>query len=248
MLDTKSLRKADFITSIVLFLFGVWVLSEAFKMPMRDTYGGVRNVWYVSPALMPLIVGFGVATLAVVLFVHSIRAGGARDFIASLRTVSLSLSESSRRFFGILLALLTFVYFYIPRIDFALSIAIFLAYFIPAYYYDSVSLLRRLSLAYGGAFLLLLVIYATGTASAINARFEFSTDVVALALIIAISVYARILAGRDGELRRKYRVGLVATIVVPLVLTPIFRFGLYVPLPHEGGIVQLMQLIYYSLR
>ena len=26
-------------------------------MPMKDTWGGVQNVWFVSPALFPLFVG-----------------------------------------------------------------------------------------------------------------------------------------------------------------------------------------------
>ncbi len=248
MLDTKSLRKADFVTSIVLFLFGVWILSQAFQMPMRDTYGGVRNVWYVSPALLPLIVGFGIAGLSIVLLLYSIRSGGARDFIATMRSYRPSISDSGRRFLGILLALLTFVYFYIPRIDFALSIAFFLAYFVPAFYYDSIPLLRRLSTTYAGSFILLLFLYLTGIATRLNNAFEFSTDVIALVLIVFISLYSRIIIGQDRELRRRYRLGLVVTILLPLLLTPIFRFGLFVPLPHEGGIVQLMQLIYYSLR
>lgn len=52
----KELRKADFITSILLLLFSVWVIMETLKMPMKDTFGGVQNVWYVSPALFPLII------------------------------------------------------------------------------------------------------------------------------------------------------------------------------------------------
>ena len=248
MMEAKQLRQADFVTSVVLLFFGVWVLFEAFQMPMRDTYGGVRNVWYVSPALMPLIVGFGITLLSIVLLTHSVRAGGAAHFFNSMRTVSPRLSDGHRRFLGVVLALVTFVYFSIPRIDFALSIALFLAYFVPAYYYDSISALRKLSGTYVAIFLLLALLYATGLAAAMNAAFEFATDVVALVAIIVITIHARVIAGADGTLRSRFRLGLTVSIVVPLLLTPVFRFALFVPLPHEGGIVQLMQLIYYSLR
>ena len=29
-------------------------------MPMKDSFGGVMNVWYVSPALLPMIIGFAI--------------------------------------------------------------------------------------------------------------------------------------------------------------------------------------------
>ena len=248
MMETRQLRQADFVTSILLFFFGVWILFEAFQMPMRDTYGGVRNVWYVSPALMPLIVGFGITILSIVLMVHSVRTGGATRFLNSIHAISLRPSEGHQRFLGVVLALVTFVYFSIPRIDFALSIALFLTYFVPAYYYDSISALRKLSGAYVAIFLLLALLYGTGLAAALNETFEFATDVVALVAIVGLTTYARVIAGRDTTLRSRFRLGLTVSIVVPLVLTPVFRFALFVPLPHEGGIVQLMQLIYYSLR
>jgi hypothetical protein len=57
MMEKSTLRKADVISGIIIFLFGVWIVSMAFKMPMKDSYGGVMNVWYVSPAIFPLFVG-----------------------------------------------------------------------------------------------------------------------------------------------------------------------------------------------
>lgn len=248
MMETRKLRRADFITSIIMMLAAVAILIMSFQMPMRDTYGGVRNVWYVSPALLPLIVGFGILILSAVLLVNSVKTGGAAEFIAGLRSMSPQIGEANQRFLGVLLALVTFVYLFIPRVDFVLSIMLFLAYFVPAYYYDELSDLKNLSILYGSIAAVFLILFATGIADRINDGFEFATDVIALVATIVLLAYARRLAGSDHDRIRKFRLSLIVTIVTPLFLTPVFRFLLFVRLPHEGGIVQLLQLIWYSLR
>ena len=127
MMETKKLRKADFYTSIVLILFGLWVLFEAVQMPMRGTYGGVKNVWYVSPALLPLIIGGFIVLLGITLLLFSIREGGAVDAIESVKEFTWRLSAANQRFLAIVLAFATLVYLYIPRVDFFLSVWLFLS-------------------------------------------------------------------------------------------------------------------------
>ena len=248
MMETRKLRKADFITSVILILFGVWVLIEAFQMPMRDTYGGVKNVWYVSPAFLPLIIGAAIIILGVVLLVNSIKTGGAAGFLKSFRGMTLRLSDSSQRFLGIVLAIVAFVYLYVPRVDFFLSIVFFLSYFIPAFYFDSMPELRRLTAVYAGVSLVMIVVFASALGNSLNSVFMFATDVIVLVAIVGINAYAWFLARQSPAKRKRFRLGLIVSIVTPLLLAPIFRFALLVPLPHEGGIVQLMQLIYYSIR
>lgn len=248
MMETKKLRKADFITSIILLIFGLWILTEAFQMPMQGSYGGVKSVWYVSPAFLPLIIGFAIIVLGVVLLINSIRTGGAAGFIQSLKAVKLKLSDSTQRFLGILLAIIAFVYLYIPRVDFFVSIVLFLSFFIPAFFYDDMHTLRRLAAVYAGLSLLMIISFASPIAELMNGAFEFATDVIALLGAVGINVYAARLARRNDGNRKRYRIGLIVIIVTPLFLTPVFRFALLVPLPHEGGIVQLMQLVYYSIR
>lgn len=248
MLTKEQLRKADFLTSILLLLFGLWVLVQAFHMPMRDTYGGVTNVWYVSPALFPLIVGTSLVLLSVTLLVHSIKTGGATEFLHSLKTTSRFGGAGGLRFFAILLAIGSFVYLFIPRIDFYLSIAIFLVYFIVAFYFDTDEALRKFTLLYSvivAAFTLLTV---SGLAVAMNGLFPYSMDVLALLSLIVLVVIARRLTGEDVELRRRYRISMAVAFATPTLLAPVFRYLLLVPLPREGGIIQLMHLVYYSIR
>ena len=67
MMDKDKLRKADFFSGIIILLFGAWIVRQAFKMPMKDSYAGVQNVWYVSPALFPLLIGSILALLGLFL-------------------------------------------------------------------------------------------------------------------------------------------------------------------------------------
>ncbi|MDY7029270.1 MAG: hypothetical protein SVR04_13305, partial [Spirochaetota bacterium] len=87
-----------------------------------------------------------------------------------------------------------------------------------------------------------------GIAGVLNSAFRYSTDVVALAEIIVFQIAAGRAAGSSEELKKKYRIASLIAVVVPLVLAPIFRYALLVPLPTEGGIIDLMSLIYFSLR
>ena len=246
MLQEKKLRQADFVTSVVLFAFGIWVLFQAFQMPMRDTYGGVQNVWYVSPALFPLVVGIGISVLSVALLIHSIRVGGAADALQSMRAFAPKLTETGVRFVAILVAISTFVYVLIPRVDFVLSIALFLSFFVHAFSFEDYAVLKASLVIYSAVCLLILVLFWTGFAEATSAY--FAVDVVALLAAIGINVWFRNKARGRPDLLSRFRVGLTVLTVTPLFLAPVFRFLLFVPLPHEGGIVQLMQLVYYSLR
>lgn len=248
MMEKERLRRADFVTSIVLILFGIVELYFTFQMPMQATFGGVRNVWYVSPALMPLFIGFAIILLGTVLLINSIRTGGAAGFLAAAKAYRPRVTESMERFSAILLAIISFVFLFVPRVDFILSIVLFLLYFVTAFYFDIEVLLRRLTRLYGAIVLLFLILFITPLADMLNGAFLYTTDVVALLSIIVLVVVARRSAGTDAELRRKFRVSLTVSLVTPALLAPAFRYFLLVPLPHEGGIVELMNLIYYSLR
>lgn len=248
MMQKERLRQADFVTSIVLILFGAFELYLTFQMPMRGTFGGVRNVWYVSPALLPLFVGFSIVLLGTVLLVNSIVSGGAARFIASAKKYRPRVTESMERFGAIVLALVTFVYLLVPRMDFILSIVFFLLYFVAAFYYDDAALLRQLTRLYLAISALLTIIFVTPLGTVLNGLFAYSTDVILLLSIFVLAIAARRSAGTNAELKRKFRVSLTVSIVTPLALAPSFRYFLLVPLPHEGGIVELMNLIYYSLR
>ena len=248
MMQGEKLRRADFVTSLLLLGFGLWTLLEAFKMPMRDTFGGVQNVWYVSPALFPLIISIGVLLLGTVLLRHSIRSGGAAALVRALGHLSDTDREPLVRFAGILLGLISFVYLYIPRVDFFLSTILMLFFFITAYYLDDHSILKRLIVLYCGGCVLFIVLFATPLAASLNRSFAYSTDIIALLFFISMVLFARRATRGRTDQRARIRLALIVTFVTPLILIPVFRYLLRVQMPREGGIIEIMHLIYYSMR
>jgi hypothetical protein len=247
MNENEKLRRADFVTGIILILFGLFILSQALQMPMKDTYGGVTNVWYVSPALMPMIVSITILIMSSMLLVHSVRTGGARFFFETVSHYRFGVSDGGFRFLSILLAIVSFVYLFIPRVDFFLDITLFLLYFVAIFYFDDIVLLKKISVFYLIGSLVMLAISVFGLDATLHKLFSYTLDVATLLYIVGLWVFERTLIGHDTELRRKLRTTLILSIVVPLVLCPVFKYALLVPLPYEGGILNLMDLIRYSV-
>ena len=248
MMQGDKLRRADLITSVLLMGFSVWMLFQTLQMPMRDTFGGVQNVWYVSPGLFPLFISISLFALGTVLLVHSIRTGGLASLIQTIEARVPADRSGLIRLLAIVVALVGYVYLNIPRVDFFLSTSLFLFYFLAAFHFDDEQILKRMLLVYSIGNLLLLGVFITGLSGLLNSAFLFSTDVIALAFLVGLIVYVRRLSARLGHERKQFRLVLLVTFLTPLVLVPVFRYFLRVPLPREGGIVEIMNLIYYSLR
>jgi len=246
MMDKQKLRQADFITSIVLVLFGVWVLGESLQMPMRDSFGGVQNVWYVSPALFPLMISIGIILLGAALLVHAIVRGGANHFLQTLSRKPKKPSAGAVRFLAILVAILSFVYLQIPRIDFFLSVSLFLLFFISIFYLERESLFHKLALFYLLGNLAFLVLFIGGVDRVLGRALRFSMDWLALIFWFSYAVYVRMHLGRNRELKRMFRTTLIVSLAVPALLCPVFRYLLLVPLPREGAIIEIMNFIRYS--
>jgi hypothetical protein len=248
MMERSKLRGADIVTSVLLLLFGGWVLLQGFRMPMKDSFGGVMNVWYVSPALLPLIIGFGILALAASILVHALKDGGLAALRAMLRGPGSRGGESGVRFLAILVPLFSLVFMNLQRIDFFLCIVLFLWFMISVFYLDDMPILRRSLAFYSAEMALLLLLFLLGLDARLNAAFKYATDVLALLLFLAAVAFIYRQAGKDAARRRKLRQSLLMTFLTPVVLVPVFRFLLRVPLPHEGGIVNLMSMAYYALR
>jgi hypothetical protein len=246
MMDKQKLRRADFITSIILVLFGVWMLSESLQMPMRDSFGGVQNVWYVSPALLPLMIGILIILLGVTLLVHSAILGGAKSFLQILRKRPQRPSEGTIRLLAVLVAILSFVYLQIPRIDFFLSVSLFLLFFISIFYLDSEDLFYRLALFYLIGNVVVLVLLVVGADRILGRVLPFSTDWIALIFWLSYVVYVGLYTRTEPKLKRRFRTTLIVSLIVPVMLCPVFRYLLLVPLPKEGAIVEIMHLVRYS--
>ena len=254
MKDKSRLRKADFVTSMFLFALGIWICLKSIKMPMKDSFGGVQNVWYVSPAIFPLFIGFMLVLLALVLCINAARTVGfgwiAKSIKSRLSGISraTAISDGMLRFIAILIVLVTFVFLNIPRIDFFLSSMLFLLVFITMFHIRKRALLVRFLKFYSAGTALFIIYFLLKLDRVMNNLYLFMTDVLALAFIAAYIIFAALSIKGDVELKRKFRLSILTAIIAPVILCVVFKYFLLVPLPEEGIVVAgVMDLIRYSL-
>lgn len=86
-MEERNLPKADFVASLILIGFGVWIVIHSLNMPRFTEFGA--NPFSV-PGIVPGILGTIISLLSLLVFIRSIRRRGYR----------LGLSRSSlKRFF-----------------------------------------------------------------------------------------------------------------------------------------------------
>ena len=251
MLEKEKLRKVDAYSGIIIFLFGAWIVSQALKMPMKDSWGGVQNVWFVSPALFPLFVGGMIMLLGLLLFRTAMKAIGMKVFGETLQWLfSKNLfhflnTVSILRFYAIAVLFLAFVFLNIPRIDFFLSAVLFLSVFITMFYFDEAELLKKLFFFYLAGTVFFIFYFALGLDGWLGQRLPYTKDILALGFILGYCFYAWRLIRSSPLLRKRYRTGLIVAVVSPFVVGMIFKYFLLVPMPAEGMVVTLLDAIWY---
>ena len=240
---TIRLRKHDFWTSLVLLALASGMAWEATGYPMTDSYGGVRNVWYVSPALFPLLVAAGLFLLSLLLLINSVLSGGARAALAGWGDKTGTTGTAVLGRFAAISALLAaYVYALVPRVDFFIATVLFLQAFIALFHIADRSVRRPC-----------LIVFAASAAGAGALALAGVSDRplwMALEGVLLIAcLWLPWAAWRGGgELAAPLRHAAFTSIAVSAVLTPIFKYALLVPLPAEGIVVQAMDAVRYALR
>ncbi|MFA6508100.1 MAG: hypothetical protein WCT14_18500 [Treponemataceae bacterium] len=221
-------------------------------MPMTETYGGVANVWYVSPALFPLIVNGGILILGGGLLFFAIKQGGfayiKTAVLESAKKKFTGLSEKNQKFAIIMLFLSGLTYVFIPNIDFYLTMALFILVFISAFYFEDMGLLRKIGFSYLGITSVLLVLKITGLMTYLNKLFDYTTDVFVLIFLFIMTGVLVVYCKGDAEKKKKSRRVIITSYLSPFLLIVFFKFLLLIPMPKEGGIIDLMNLVSYSLK
>ena len=99
----NNLLQADLISSIIIFCFGLFVLITGVYIAFFAVSG--TDVWYYSPGMFPMVVGFALIVLSVILF-RKKRSEGAR-FVA-LSFSSIKTMIRSKKNIRLLLAITLF--------------------------------------------------------------------------------------------------------------------------------------------
>jgi hypothetical protein len=251
MLQKEKMRRADVFTGAAVFLFGAWIVSQAFKMPMKDSWGGVMNVWYVSPALLPLFVGSMLMLLGAMLCHFALKTIGLSEFRKTVRWllspehVRVLTSDATVRFYAIVVLFLTLVFVNLPRVDFFLCAFLFLIPFITMFFFYDDVILKRLLFFYLAGEMGLIFCFLLGVGKPGDGSLALAPDILVLCLIVGYCLYTWRLIHRVPEYRKKYRTSLLVGLVVPLIVGPVFKYLLMVPLPKEGLVVALIDVIRY---
>lgn len=251
MMDKDKLRKTDIYSGAAIFLFGLWIILQAIKMPMKDSWGGVQNVWYVSPAIFPLFVGCMIMLLGGLLCRTALKTVGFKAFGQTVRwLLSQALwqflnSIPILRFYTIVVLFLSFVFLTIPRIDFFLSAFLFLVVFITSFYFDDAILLKKLFFFYLAGIIVLILYFALGLNDPLGRIVPFPADILTICFLVSYSVYAWMLIRGNPLLRKKYRTAMIVAFVSPLVVGMIFKYFLLVPMPSEGLVVAVTDYLWY---
>ena len=251
MIEKDKLRKADIYSGAIIFLFGLWVVLQALKMPMKDSWGGVQNVWYVSPALFPLFVGSMIMLLGALLVRTALKQVGFKEFkntvswLYSKALVQFLNSVTNLRFYTIAVLFLSFVFLNIPRIDFFLCAFLFLIVFITAFYFDDAVLLKKIFFFYLAGVIVFVIYFAVGLQEALSKALPFPGDILMICFIIAYCVYAWMLIRKEPALRKKYRTAMIVAIIAPFLVGIIFKYFLLVPMPSEGIVVTIIDYFWY---
>ena len=237
------LRRADLRTGLGLMAFALAMLGVTLTFPITDSFGGVRNVWYVSPALLPLLIGGCILLLSGLLVIKAARALGADGVRQSLRLPRAEVSPRGLRLWMILASICCYVYVLVPRVDFTVATALLLMTFISAFHLDrEASVLRNL----------VAVVAITGTLALISAvvgadAHDLAVDGVGLAGLAAIAWVNRAAVRQKGLPLRYWWQALIVSLAAPLILALSFRYGLLVPMPHEGTILTAIDTARYAI-
>lgn len=251
MLDKETLRKADVITGIIIFLFGLFIISQALKMPMKDSWGGVQNVWYVSPALFPLFVGSMIGLLGLILFIRSLTdvgPGALKELCLGLFSTqgrTFLTGDSAFRFYLIVILFTSFVFLFISRVDFILNSIFFLVVFISAFYFDDAVLFKKITLFFTIVCLIYLALLKTGLVNILTEKTSYFSDFYILVFTTVYTIFVYFMIRDRADLKTKFKTASTVSVITTFILGVVFKYFLLVPLMHEGLIVEFMDKIRY---
>lgn len=248
----RLLRRNDFRISLILLFLCIFFLFETSSFPMSGTFGGVENQWYVSPALLPLILLVLLIVSSLYVLFRSIKDFGYQDFSKITSWLGSYESLVNRDRWFVILMISIYIYVYIPSVDFYLATVVFILSLYFRFYIEK----ERLSalLLVGN---ILMIFYIMGVRTLLsddfsfflmqassNERMIFLSDL-GMMLLIFISTMTLVLSQVDFY---KIKNVFLLALFLPLVLVSVFNFFLQVPMPVEyGTVIKGLEYIWYDI-
>jgi hypothetical protein len=161
----SNMPKADFVTSILLMAFGLFVVVASARMPTFASRGANP---YSAPGLVSGLIGFAILALSTVLFVRSLVKGGFRLGITGARLVGFAREETTYRILITIGVSVIYALVLLRSLGFLASTAIYVFAFVMLFEYDI-----RKSLAAQWLRVLLAVVMAAATSGAVYTVFTY---------------------------------------------------------------------------
>ncbi len=203
--------------------------------------------WSSPTALVPLAIItivflFAAGILAVSLLRPVIRTAAPADAADDARR------ETKLRFGVIALLFVLLVYVFVPYVDFFVAVLLFLYVFTTLFHVDHGAMQRAALVTFIAAGVFTALVRVLGLHVYIDAYWTYFSDAVVFAATVGVMAWNHRLGASIRSTRASHRTVLAVSWITPLVLVPVFRFGLLVPLPYEGGAVELLHQLRYLLR
>jgi uncharacterized membrane protein YczE len=127
MMERTSLRRADIPVALLLAGFGGWMIWSAAGMPWIVEEFGVTKQWYLSPGLMPAIVGALIIVCSMIVLTRAVREGAHRGLGAFLvgRLAAVPASPVAWRVLGIWVLIGIYVVGLLRSLDHHVATALF---------------------------------------------------------------------------------------------------------------------------
>jgi hypothetical protein len=251
--NIEQLRGADFKIACILLVFCTFLLWVTSSFPMTGSFGGVDSVWYVSPALFPLITLLVLVVTSSMLLVRAIRANGHKSFFSGSSWIGDLTKPINKDRWYVIFALALYIYLYVPSVDFFLATSLFLFTLTLRFHIEQASLAAWMIKANWIAILAVFVmryidensLFILSQNSTLNEPLIFHTDLAFIA-IITITIIKFWLATSGQKTLRSHL--LLTTLLVPLFLMFSFNFLLQVPMPVEyGTVIKGLEFIWYDI-
>jgi len=126
----ENMPKADFLTAMLLFAFGIAVLIVSMNMPRFEAQGANP---YSVPGIVPGFLGMATAILSLILFIRSIIQKGYRVGLTKEVIKDFFTSDSTRRYLLSLALCVIYGIFLLGRIPYHIATGLFVLVFIIAF-------------------------------------------------------------------------------------------------------------------